>query len=180
MQKRRKLKIAERQQIYDMFDGHCAYCGCEIDYSKMQVDHIEPLELGGADEISNLYPSCRSCNHYKHTMTVERFRQALEHMPTVLMRDNVTYRNAVRFGLIKHPENPKVKFYFEKYQQPKHGYWKYEWWSERDWDGGHTNYHEYYCSVCGHSERYKCDCTDVCPSCKAIMDGKNEKEDKNG
>lgn len=114
MTKRKKFTKSERQQIYDMFNGHCAYCGCEITLKQMQADHIEPLELGGADEISNLYPACRSCNHYKHTMTIERFRQVLERMPSVLMRDNVTYRNAVRSGLIKHPENPKVEFYFEK------------------------------------------------------------------
>ena len=114
MTKRKKFTKSERQQIYDMFNGHCAYCGCEITLQQMQADHIEPLELGGADEISNLYPACRSCNHYKHTMTIERFRQVLERMPSVLMRDNVTYRNAVRSGLIKHPENPKVEFYFEK------------------------------------------------------------------
>ena len=114
MTKRKKFTKSERQQIYDMFNGHCAYCGCEITLQQMQADHIEPLELGGVDEMSNLYPACRSCNHYKHTFTVERFREALKHMPDVLMRDNVTYRNAVRFGLIKHPENPKVEFYFEK------------------------------------------------------------------
>lgn len=114
MTKRKKFTKSERQQIYEMFNGHCAYCGCEITLQQMQADHIEPLELGGADEISNLYPACRSCNHYKHTFTLERFRNALEHMPNVLMRDSVTYKNAVRFGLIKHPENPKVEFYFEK------------------------------------------------------------------
>ena len=114
MTKRKKFTKSARQQIYDMFNGHCAYCGCEITLQHMQADHIEPLELGGADEMSNLYPACRSCNHYKHTITIERFRQVLERMPSVLMRDNVTYRNAVRSGLIKHPENPKVEFYFEK------------------------------------------------------------------
>ena len=114
MSKRRKITKAERMQIYAMFEGHCAYCGCEITLQKMQIDHIEPLALGGADEISNMFPSCRSCNHYKNTMTIERFREALEHMPYVLIRDNVTYRNAVRFGLVKHPEKPKVIFYFEK------------------------------------------------------------------
>ena len=114
MTKRKRFTKSERLQIYNLFNGHCAYCGCEITLKQMQADHIEPLELGGADEIYNLYPSCRSCNHYKHTFTVERFRQALERMPSVLMRDSVTYKNAVRYGLIKHPENPKVKFYFEK------------------------------------------------------------------
>ena len=123
MTKRKKFTKSERQQIYDMFNGHCAYCGCEITLQQMQVDHIDCVDIyagiydaDGKDIncIDNLYPSCRSCNHYKHTMTIERFRQVLERMPSVLMRDNVTYRNVVRFGLIKHPENPKVEFYFEK------------------------------------------------------------------
>ena len=123
MTKRKKFTESERQQIYDMFNGHCAYCGCEITLQQMQVDHKDCVDIfAGIYEaegkdingIDNLFPACRSCNHYKHTFTVERFRQALERMPSVLMRDNVTYRNAVRFGLIKHPENPKVEFYFEK------------------------------------------------------------------
>ena len=114
MNKRKKFSKEEREQVYNMFDGHCAYCGCEITLKQMQADHIMPLELGGDDEISNLYPTCRSCNHYKHTLTIEKFRAALERMPGVLMRDNVTYRNAVRFGLIAHPQSPKIKFYFER------------------------------------------------------------------
>ena len=123
MTKRKKFTKSERQQIYDMFNGHCAYCGCEITLQQMQIDHKDCVDIyaeiydaEGKDinSIDNLLPACRSCNHYKHTFTVERFREALKHMPDVLMRDNVTYRNAVRFGLIKHPENPKVKFYFEK------------------------------------------------------------------
>lgn len=113
MQKRRKLKTLERQQVYNKFKGHCAYCGCEIEFKDMQVDHIEPLELGGADELYNMYPACRSCNHYKHTLTIEKFRKALECMPNVLMRDNVTFRNAMRYELIK-PYNSKVVFFFEK------------------------------------------------------------------
>lgn len=119
MTKRKKLTKSERQQIYAMFDGHCAYCGCEITLQQMQADHVEPLELGGKDDMTNLFPACRSCNHYKHTLTVEKFRRAVEHMPDVLIRDNVTYKNAVRFGLIKHPQNPHIVFYFERIALPK-------------------------------------------------------------
>ncbi len=113
MPKRKRLTKEQRMAVYNKFGGHCAYCGCELEYKDMQADHIEPLELGGADEISNLYPACRSCNHYKHTFTVERFREALEHMPNVLMRDSVTYKIAVRFGLVKQAKE-KVFFFFEK------------------------------------------------------------------
>lgn len=37
---------------------------------------------------------------------------AIERWPDVLQRDNVTYRNAVRFGMIE-PRPHRVTFYFE-------------------------------------------------------------------
>lgn len=117
MIKRRILSAGERKSIYNMFNGHCAYCGCEITLYNMQVDHIAPLYNGGADELSNMFPACRSCNHRKHTLSVESFRQEIEKAPERLMRDSPTYRNAVRFGLVVHPETPKVVFYFEKVER---------------------------------------------------------------
>lgn len=112
--KRRKLSKSERQTVYDKMHGHCAYCGIELQIKDMQVDHIVPLYwYGGADEIENMYPACRSCNHYKSAYTLENFRSALENMPNVLERDNVTYRNAVRYGLISRNKE-SVKFYFEQ------------------------------------------------------------------
>lgn len=112
--KRKKLTKSEREQIYNIFNGHCAYCGCEIEYKDMQVDHIISLEChNGTDTIDNMYPACRSCNHYKSTMSIEVFRKQLERMPMVLMRDSVTYKNAVRYNLVT-PNEHKVVFYFEK------------------------------------------------------------------
>lgn len=29
-----------REQIYQKYDGHCAYCGCKLEYKDMQVDHV--------------------------------------------------------------------------------------------------------------------------------------------
>ncbi len=52
--KRRKLSKAERVEIHNKYDGHCAYCGCEIDISKMQVDHVKPLRIGGTDTFETL------------------------------------------------------------------------------------------------------------------------------
>ena len=31
-----------RHAVYAKYNGHCAYCGCEIDYKDMQIDHIKP------------------------------------------------------------------------------------------------------------------------------------------
>ena len=46
-------------------------------------------------------------------------------------------------------------------------FWKYEWESERDWDGGYTNRSWYVCSKCGHIEKYSD--VEICPSCKSYM-----------
>ena len=110
---RRKLRARERRQIYDKMQGHCAYCGCELDFKKFQVDHIQPLCNGGLDAYCNMYPACRSCNHRKGTSNLESFREQIEKFPAVLARDSVTYRNAVRFGLVTPTPKP-VKFYFER------------------------------------------------------------------
>ncbi len=114
--KRRRLSKAGRQEVYDKCGGHCAYCGCELAYKDMQVDHVIPLDgwsEKGSDTLDNMLPACRSCNHYKSRSTLDGFRKMLEDMPAVLMRDSVTYRNAVRFGMVI--PNPKpVVFYFEK------------------------------------------------------------------
>lgn len=111
--KRKKLTKAERKIIYDRCAGHCAYCGCEIEYENMQVDHVKPLRIGGEDELDNMLPACRSCNHYKSTLDVEGFRKYLEGIPNRLMRDSIPFQVAARFRIVRHMTN-NVTFYFER------------------------------------------------------------------
>lgn len=70
----------KREAVYAKYDGHCAYCGRAIDIKNMQVDHFKPqrawnAEDAGTDDISNLMPSCRMCNHYKRANSLETFRR---------------------------------------------------------------------------------------------------------
>lgn len=115
---RKKLSKVERQRMYEKYNGHCAYCGYELEYKDMQVDHVEPLKRGGEDELNNMLPACRSCNHYKHTLTVEEFRQYLSGISHRLMRDSVTFQIAIRYGLVRHMGD-NVTFYFERCEKPK-------------------------------------------------------------
>ncbi len=46
-----------REQVYQKYNGRCAYCGHEIAIKDMQVDHIIPKRLGGADSFENYNPS---------------------------------------------------------------------------------------------------------------------------
>ena len=43
MNQRRKLTKDERMAVYEKTNGHCAYCGCELEYKDMQVDHVIPI-----------------------------------------------------------------------------------------------------------------------------------------
>lgn len=114
--KRRRLSAKERKQIYDKYNGHCAYCGIIIAFNDMQADHIQPLHLGGADALENLVPACRSCNHYKATLTVEKFRKHLQGIPARIRRDDIAYQVGERFGIVVET-GKQVRFYFEEGEQ---------------------------------------------------------------
>lgn len=85
----------------------------------MQVDHIDSVyrsEMQGRevdDSIANYMPSCRACNYYKHTCTIEEFRHALDNMLMRNVRRPFDYRLAVKYGLVVENIQP-IKFYFEK------------------------------------------------------------------
>lgn len=119
--KRRRLTPAQREQIFNLCEGRCAYCGCVITLKNMQVDHLIPMELEAiarhdghdADSMDNMLPACRSYNNYKSSLTLEKFRMAVYRWPDVLMRDSVTYKNAARFGQVI-PNQHVPKFFFEK------------------------------------------------------------------
>lgn len=101
-----------REQVHQKYNGHCAYCGREISLSEMQVDHFFP-KYGeqGSDDIANMMPSCRMCNHYKRAHSLEVFRQYIEEIPRKL-RDNYIYKIGVVYGNVVENERP-IKFYFE-------------------------------------------------------------------
>ncbi len=101
-----------RQQVYHKYNGHCAYCGEKIAYKDMQVDHIQAKHRGGKDCIENYNPACRSCNHRKDTFDIETFRSEIKKTHERLLRDNITYRIANRFGFLGKLKE-EIVFYFE-------------------------------------------------------------------
>lgn len=109
-----------RQLVYEKFNGHCAYCGCELEMKDMQVDHIKPLCRGysiqllsriGKDEMENYNPSCRACNFRKGMLTIDEFRAELQKGVERLEKD-FTFRMMVKYNQIKENVSP-ITFYFE-------------------------------------------------------------------
>lgn len=102
-----------REEVYRKYDGHCAYCGCELEYKDMQVDHVLSVYgHNGSNDIENLMPACRMCNFYKGILPLDDFRKRLETLHRRLQKPFI-YRLALKYGLISEHKN-KVVFYFEK------------------------------------------------------------------
>lgn len=109
---RKRISQAERMEVFDKYNGHCAYCGKHISFNEMQVDHKDPLRLDGADDMSNYMLACRRCNHYKRGNSLEGFRKMVEKIPEKLERDNYIYKVGLDFGNVI-PDKKPIVFYFE-------------------------------------------------------------------
>ena len=121
-------KLSVRDLIYNKYEGHCAYCGCEITKDNFHVDHIDARFRGSTDKelatydrarglnnIENYNPSCISCNSSKSTLTIENWRKEIELKVRRINRDVSGFRLLKRFGLVVETGIP-VKFHFEKHQ----------------------------------------------------------------
>ncbi len=105
-----------RETVYAKYNGRCAYCGKYLAIKDMQVDHFRPLKAWnenecGSNDLSNLMPACRTCNHYKRANSIETFRRYIEEIPQKLMK-NYIYKVGLKYDQIYDTPHP-VRFYFE-------------------------------------------------------------------
>jgi 5-methylcytosine-specific restriction endonuclease McrA len=118
------MKKINRQLVHEKYDGHCAYCGIEINIKDMQVDHLVSKLIFSLrsnkiytdkdlNDIDNLMPSCRVCNKWKSAHSLEQFRKEINQQLSRLNEYNTNFRFAKKYGLIQ--ETPhQIVFYFEK------------------------------------------------------------------
>lgn len=59
---RGRITVAEWLMLVGKFGGRCLCCG---EIRDLQIDHIRPLEHGGANSICNIQPLCEQCNKRK-------------------------------------------------------------------------------------------------------------------
>jgi 5-methylcytosine-specific restriction endonuclease McrA len=131
-QMRKPISKALRLQVYEKYDGHCAYCGKPLKPEEMQVDHIYPygrvdygdpkamqmVDDGSMNAIENLMPACRACNFYKSMDNIEGFRRRLLTELEHTCRATFQTRLAMQYGMITYTAW-SGEFYFEKIEKQK-------------------------------------------------------------
>ena len=56
------INDVDEMTVYELYNQTCIYCGCT---ENLTLDHIVPLNNGGAHTEDNLTIACRSCNSSK-------------------------------------------------------------------------------------------------------------------
>lgn len=101
--KKKHFQPSVRKMIYDEANGRCALDGRKIAYEDMTLDHIEPLDVGGADEVSNLQCTCFSCNQFKGNVRPDDFMNRITEIFLYQMNKKNVYsvRWKIVHGLVK-------------------------------------------------------------------------------
>lgn len=90
-----------RKSIFDMTymlkggKHHCSYCGKDVQYNKITLDHMYPQDTGGPTITNNLIPACMQCNSEKSNMTVEEYKQFLE-IKSISVKDSREYLKSLQ------------------------------------------------------------------------------------
>lgn len=126
------LNKKQREAIYAKYNGHCSYCGKEIAYKDMQVDHQIPqrrataragrgrLPIEKIENFDNYFPSCRRCNLHKRSVSLETYRRYVEEIPQKLLATFI-YKAGLDYKLIE-VKPRKIKFYFEMTEEERAAY----------------------------------------------------------
>ena len=109
----------QRIKVWQKYNKHCAYCGKEIEYKDMQIDHKQPIAYAPfphdknseVNSFGNLMPSCRRCNHYKRAKTLEGFRRLMKTLHERI-KNQYTAKVAIDYGIITVKPFDGI-FYFE-------------------------------------------------------------------
>ena len=62
---RKQLTDEERQSLWEAQASVCKLCGAEAAKEHLEVDHVEPLCVGGGDTLDNLQILCKTCHAQK-------------------------------------------------------------------------------------------------------------------
>jgi 5-methylcytosine-specific restriction endonuclease McrA len=130
------MRKETRIEVWNKYDNKCAYCGKDLEYKEMQVDHIWPQflkhwlktsgmlqkynkdypfdleKLEDVNDIINLFPACRSCNYDKRSQNIGEWKESVKDKIRIL-RKGFNFKFMERYEIINVYEDKEVKFYYE-------------------------------------------------------------------
>jgi 5-methylcytosine-specific restriction endonuclease McrA len=69
------IPASVRDYVYRRDDYRCQSCGASVTETKLSIDHIIPLAIGGSNDLSNLQTLCLPCNQRKKHHLDPRFKR---------------------------------------------------------------------------------------------------------
>lgn len=75
---RKQLSKSIRFEVFKRDGFCCQYCGATPPKSVLHVDHINPVALGGENDMDNLVTACQSCNLGKSARPLTSVPPSLE------------------------------------------------------------------------------------------------------
>jgi len=89
---------AEMTQLWVAFGKACAYCAEPTALTDIQAEHVVALHCGGANNLTNLLPSCALCNSDKRDLTLiawatDRARRRLPAVSTAWRDGDPRYKH---------------------------------------------------------------------------------------
>lgn len=87
--KRKSYPESTRKLIYLNANGKCELCGRSILMEDMTIDHVNPLSLGGEDDVENLACTCFSCNMFKGNILPDDFMERITEIFMYQMEKNI-------------------------------------------------------------------------------------------
>ena len=104
--RRRCIPRAVRDQVF-LRDGRaCLACGARSD---LQIDHVNPVSLGGSDDPDNLQTLCGSCNRAKSNSSSASFIPASSLVIDVPRLPPSGYIDALKRVLLTYPGSVPVE-----------------------------------------------------------------------
>ncbi|PIE56433.1 MAG: HNH endonuclease [Desulfobulbus propionicus] len=87
-QKARKLRKTRWWQ-QKTSSGRCHYCGVQVGFSRLTMDHKIPLARGGRSTKDNLVPCCKPCNAQKQSLLPLEWEEYMARLVADQMRTPV-------------------------------------------------------------------------------------------
>lgn len=82
--KRRCFSFAfSRRNVVRRDNGTCQYCGVRLTSNEITIDHIVPRSHGGETSYLNCVVSCKFCNSYKGSRSLDQLPFKLLKKPTI-------------------------------------------------------------------------------------------------